>query len=184
MHRLVACATIPSPQVVTSPPCHEANPLSPHARSHPSAGCPARPQCAPPARKRRGLRPGRYDEGPAASERPALRPPLHRFRLSADIRSDALPKRQRRLNVGRESGAINRSASSVPSRGKRLSSESQRRYRIFLQNQIVNLGLEARFAEILDPAVGRNQRKIRTEQHLALQLSVGVLHQLRREILG
>ena len=41
---------------------------------------------------------------------------------------------------------------------------------------------EARFREVLEPAVRRDQRIVGAEQHLGLELRVRVLHQLRRKV--
>ncbi len=67
---------------------------------------------------------------------------------------------------------------------RRLRIQVQRADGVLLQDEIMDLGLETRLVEILDPAVGGNQRKVRSEQHLVLELGVGVMHQLRRKILG
>ena len=50
-------------------------------------------------------------------------------------------------------------------------------------NEVVHLGLERRVLEVLDPAVRRDQRKVGTEQHLVLELAVGVAHQLFGKVL-
>src|SRR5271154_256774 len=63
-----------------------------------------------------------------------------------------------------------------------LARESERRNRVLLQDEVVNLGFEACFTKVLDPAVGLDQWEVRSEQHFALELSIRVLHQLRRKI--
>src|ERR1700716_1127294 len=46
---------------------------------------------------------------------------------------------------------------------------------IFLEDQVMDFRLEPRFAEIFDPPIRSDQRKVGTEQHFTLQLRVRVL---------
>src|SRR5689334_10288138 len=72
----------------------------------------------------------------------------------------------------------------APSRFISRLPEPERLDGVLFENQLVHLGLEARFAEILDPAIRRDQWIVGAEQHARLELRVGVLHELRRKILG
>ena len=63
---------------------------------------------------------------------------------------------------------------------RRVPSEPRR---VLLQHERPHLVLERRRLEVGEPAVGRDQREVRAEQHLRPELGVRVLDELRREVL-
>src|SRR5512145_234040 len=64
-----------------------------------------------------------------------------------------------------------------------VADEPQRPNGILFQDQLMHFGPEASLLEVLHPAVRRDERVVRTEQHFGLELRVRVLHELRRKIL-
>src|SRR5688572_21217427 len=60
----------------------------------------------------------------------------------------------------------------------RRSGKPQRANRIFLEDERLHLGLESGLGEVLHPAIRRDQRKVRAEEHLVPELGVRVAHQL------
>src|SRR5689334_23539516 len=54
---------------------------------------------------------------------------------------------------------------------------------VALEYQRANLVANVDLREIGEPALRRDQRIIRAEQHFSLELSICVLHELRREVL-
>src|SRR5205807_7971062 len=63
------------------------------------------------------------------------------------------------------------------------SCEPQEPRRVVFHDARQHLGLEADLLRRLKPLLGANQREVRAEQHLVLQRTVGVLDDLRLEIL-
>src|SRR5690625_1289312 len=55
---------------------------------------------------------------------------------------------------------------------------------VLLEDQRLDFVLDVELLEILHPPFGSDHREVGTEEHLVLEQRVGVLHELRREVLG
>src|SRR5690606_20062007 len=68
------------------------------------------------------------------------------------------------------------------SKGLRRVAQLEELDRVLLEDQRLDLVAETGVLEILEPALRRDQRVVRSEQHLVLQQRVRIVHQLRREV--
>src|SRR6185369_2543335 len=73
------------------------------------------------------------------------------------------------------SGTLGLGAPSLP--------EAEQAHRVLLEDQRLDVVLEAGFLEVLQPAVGRDQREVAAEEDAVLEQRVRVLDELRREVL-
>ena len=76
-----------------------------------------------------------------------------------------------------------RRASKAESRLSDQPAEPEQPHRVLFQNQRPHVILDTDLLEIRQPAIRRQQRVVRPEQHLCFEQRVGVLNQRRREIL-
>src|SRR5690349_25099794 len=55
---------------------------------------------------------------------------------------------------------------------------------VLLEHERADLVADRDLLEVVEPAVGRDQREVRAEEHLVLEPAVRVLDQVGREVLG